>query len=161
MRSSPGRTETGAGAPRTQLAPVAPLIASTAMRIARDMYDEIVEHARADNPDECCGIVSVDGDSARRVYRTTNVEASPLRFVIDPTELYRVHTDIEDAGLTLGAIYHSHTRSEPYPSQTDINFAKGWPGVLWIIVGLDGGEADVRTWRIDDGKVSDAELVVE
>ena len=61
----------------------------------------------------------------------------------------------------LGAIYHSHTRTEPRPSQTDINFAKLWPDVLWIIVGLAGSEADVRTWRIDDGRVSDAELVVE
>src|ERR1700753_3619264 len=113
-----------------------PLIASTAMRIERAMYDEIVAHAQADAPDECCGIVSIDGDRAARVYRTTNPEGSPLGFVIDPLELYRVHGDIEDAGLELGAIYHSHTRSEPYPSQTDINFAKGWPGVLWIIVGL-------------------------
>ena len=61
----------------------------------------------------------------------------------------------------MGAIYHSHTRTEPRPSQTDINFAKLWPGVLWIIVGLAGGEVDVRTWRIEDGQVSDTELVVE
>jgi proteasome lid subunit RPN8/RPN11 len=130
------------------------------MRIAREMYDEIVAHAQADDPDECCGIVSVDGDRAARVYRTTNVEASPLRFVIDPKELYRVHTEIEDAGLTLGAIYHSHTRSEPYPSQTDINFAAGWPGVQWLIVGLRKGspDAEVRCYRIDDGRVSEVEL---
>ena len=68
---------------------------------------------------------------------------------------------IEDAGQVLGAIYHSHTRTEPRPSQTDINFAKLWPDVLWIIVGLADGHPDVRTWRIDDGRVSDAELVVE
>jgi proteasome lid subunit RPN8/RPN11 len=90
-----------------------------------------------------------------------NAEASPLRFRIDPDEQLELHNRIEEAGLELGAIYHSHTRTEPRPSQTDINFAKLWPGVLWIIVGLAGGEADVRTWRIDDGKVSDAELVVE
>ncbi len=36
-------------------------------------------------------------------------------------------------------IYHSHTRSEPYPSQTDVNFAAHWPGVEWLIVGLAGG----------------------
>jgi len=138
-----------------------PLIASTAMRIAREMYDEIVAHAQADNPDECCGIVSVDDARvAARVYRTTNVEASPLRFVIDPKELFRVHTDIEDAGHALGAIYHSHTRTEPYPSQTDINFARGWPGVLWIIVGLAGEGPKVRTFEIADGRVSETELEV-
>ena len=122
------------------------------MRIARALYDEIVDHARADAPDECCGIVSSDGGEARCVYSTVNVEASPLRFVIDPQELYRVHAEIEDAGLDLGAIYHSHTRSEPYPSQTDINFAAGWPGVLWIIVGLAGDEPKVRTFQISEGR---------
>jgi proteasome lid subunit RPN8/RPN11 len=130
------------------------------MRIERAMYDQIVTHAQADAPDECCGIVSVDGDRAARVYRTTNAEASPLRFVIDPLELYRVHGDIEDAGLELGAIYHSHTRSEPYPSQTDINFAKGWPGVLWIIVGLADQQPKVRTFAIAGGDVSETELEV-
>ncbi|MFK9780921.1 Mov34/MPN/PAD-1 family protein, partial [Escherichia coli] len=64
-------------------------------------------------------------------------------------------------GLELGAIYHSHTRTEPRPSQTDINFSRAWPGVLWIIVGLAGDDAEVRTWQIEDGQVSEAELVVE
>ena len=131
------------------------------MRISREMLDEIVAHAEADAPDECCGIVSVDGERAVRVYRTANAEASPLRFVIDPAELYRVHSDIEDAGLELGAIYHSHTRSEPYPSQTDLNFAAGWPGVEWIIVGLASEQPKVRTFRIDGGQVSETKLTVE
>jgi proteasome lid subunit RPN8/RPN11 len=131
------------------------------MRIAREMYDEIVAHAVEEAPNECCGIVSLAGEDAARVYRTTNTEASPFRFVIDPAEQYRVYKEIMDADLDLGAIYHSHTRSEPEPSQTDINFAKEWPGVLWIIVGLADGAPKVRTWRIDGAEVSEAELVVE
>jgi [CysO sulfur-carrier protein]-S-L-cysteine hydrolase len=131
------------------------------MRIARDLYEEMIAHAREEAPNECCGMVASNDAHAVAVYRAVNAEASPLRFRIDPEEQLELHNQIEDAGLRLGAIYHSHTRTEPRPSQTDINFAKLWPGVLWIIVGLDGGEADVRTWRIDDGKVSDAKLVVE
>ena len=130
------------------------------MRITREMYDEIVAHARADDPDECCGIVSVDGDRAARVYRTENAEASPLRFVIDPLELYRVHSAIEDAGLELGAIYHSHTRSEPYPSQTDINFAQGWPGVQWLIFGLAGPEPTARIFEIRGDEVIEHDVEV-
>jgi proteasome lid subunit RPN8/RPN11 len=130
------------------------------MRMAKSLYDEIVAHAVEDAPDECCGIVSSAGGQAVKVYRTTNVEASPFRFVIDGQEQYRIHEEIEDAELDLGAIYHSHTRSEPRPSQTDINFAKSWPGVLWIIVGLADGEPDVRIWTIDGADVSEAELVV-
>jgi proteasome lid subunit RPN8/RPN11 len=106
-------------------------------------------------------MVGSNDGQAVAVYRAVNAEASPLRFRIDPEEQLELHTKIEDAGLDLGAIYHSHTRTAPNPSQTDINFAKLWPGVLWIIVGLDGDEAEVRTWRIDDGRVTDAELVVE
>jgi proteasome lid subunit RPN8/RPN11 len=130
------------------------------MRIGREMYEEIVAHAQAEAPNECCGMVaSRDGD-AIKVYRATNAEASPFRFVIDAREQLEIHQAMEAAELDLGAIYHSHTRSEPKPSQTDINFSKAWPGVLWIIVGLAGGEVEVRTWRIDDGRVSEAELVV-
>ena len=137
------------------------LVASTNMRIAREMYDEIVAHARTDAPNECCGIVaSRDGDAVK-VYRATNAEASPFRFVIDPREQLDIHNAIDAADLDLGAIYHSHTRTAPSPSQTDINFSKAWPGVLWIIVGLADGDPQVRTWRIDDGRVSEAELVVE
>jgi [CysO sulfur-carrier protein]-S-L-cysteine hydrolase len=125
------------------------------------MYDEMVVHAHQDAPNECCGMVATRDGDVVRVYRTTNVEASPFRFVIDGAEQLRVYNEIEAAGLELGAIYHSHTRTEPRPSQTDINFSRAWPGVLWIIVGVNGDGADVRTWRIEDGQVSEAELVVD
>ena len=131
------------------------------MRIARELFEEMIAHAREDAPNECCGMVGSTDGRAVAVYRAVNAEASPLRFRIDPDEQLELHNRIDEAGLELGAIYHSHTRTAPRPSQTDINFAKLWPGVLWIIVGLDGDDADVQTWRIDDGRVSDAELVVE
>ena len=85
-------------------------------------------------------VASRDGDVVK-VYPATNAEASPFRFVIDAREQLEIHSEIEAAELDLGAIYHSHTRTEPKPSQTDINFSKAWPGVLWIIVGLAGGRA--------------------
>ena len=65
-----------------------------------------------------------------------------MRFEIDAEELLRRSSEIEDAGWELGAIYHSHMRSAPYPSQTDINFARRAGRALeWIIVGLAGGRA--------------------
>jgi proteasome lid subunit RPN8/RPN11 len=131
------------------------------MRIARNLYDEIVEHARADAPNECCGIVSADGGAAVKVYRAENKLANRFSFEIDGREALRISDEIEGAGHELRAIYHSHTRSAPKPSLTDIKFAANWPGVLWIIVGLAGPEPEVRTWLIDDGAVSEAELVVE
>jgi proteasome lid subunit RPN8/RPN11 len=134
--------------------------------ISRALLDELIAHAREEAPNECCGIVAVeldpsDGEPARaaRVHRAVNTAASPLRFEVDGLELLHTIDEIEDAGRELGAIYHSHTRSAPYPSQTDINFAVNWPGVEWIIVGLaDGAEPEVRSYLIDRGQVREVEL---
>lgn len=130
------------------------------MRISRQLYDEMVAHAQADAPDECCGMIASRDGEAVRLYRAENAAHSPLRYEIDGAEQYRIQMEIEDAGLDLGAIYHSHTRSAPYPSQTDINLAF-YPETLYIIVGVAGDEPEVRAFRIQDGQVSDAELQVE
>jgi [CysO sulfur-carrier protein]-S-L-cysteine hydrolase len=131
------------------------------MRISREHYEQIVGHAREDAPDECCGMVAGRADEAVKVFRATNIEHSQLRFMIDPKEQLKIDQEIDAEGLELTAIYHSHTRTEPKPSETDIIFARLWPGVLWVIVGLAGGEPDVRLWRIDDGHATEAQLVVE
>jgi proteasome lid subunit RPN8/RPN11 len=130
--------------------------------IARALLVELIAHAREDAPNECCGVVAVtpgDPVSATRVHRALNTAASPLRFEVDGLELLHTIEAIEADGSELGAIYHSHTRSAPYPSQTDINFAANWPGVEWIIVGLAGGEdPEVRSYLIDDGKVEEVSV---
>jgi [CysO sulfur-carrier protein]-S-L-cysteine hydrolase len=99
-------------------------------------------------------IASRDGEAVA-VHRVRNADASPLRYRMDPMEQYRALDAIERDGLELGAIYHSHTRSDPIPSQTDVNLATlpgtdraAYPGTLYVIVGLKGGEADVRAWDI-------------
>lgn len=138
------------------------------MLISRALLDELIAHARQEAPNECCGIVSVHADNggggraivrAARVHRAVNTAASPLRFEVDGRELLAAIDDIEREGAELGAIYHSHTRSEPYPSQTDINFAANWPGVEWIIVGLAGRrEPEVRSYLIEAGGVREVTL---
>jgi proteasome lid subunit RPN8/RPN11 len=131
------------------------------LRISRQLLDEVVAHARADAPNECCGMIATREGEAVAVHRTRNIHASPLRYEMEPNEQIRVLNAIDDAGHELGAIYHSHTRSEPVPSPTDVNLAKWWPEPLYVIVGLDGDEPDVRAWRIVDGVVSEAALEVE
>lgn len=132
------------------------------MRIAQDLLAAIVEHARRDAPNECCGMVAAQGDQAVSVHAATNTAASPFRFEVDGMELHRTLTEIEDAGFDLGAIYHSHTRSEPFPSQTDVNFAANWPGVEWIIVGLaNGDEPLVRSYLIDKGEITEVPVDVD
>jgi [CysO sulfur-carrier protein]-S-L-cysteine hydrolase len=135
------------------------------MKIARELLEEIVAHALEDPTIECCGVVATlpagDGEAkvATRVYRAENIHASALKFEIEPIALYRLNETIEDAGWEIGAIYHSHVRSEPYPSQTDVGFAAGWPGLEWIIVGLASGERPkVRSYVIDRADVSEVPL---
>src|SRR5215210_7121775 len=128
--------------------------------MARTLRDRVIAHARRDAPNECCGLVATRDGRAASVHEASNTAASPFRFEVDGMELYRKMTAIEGRGEELGAIYHSHTRSAPYPSQTDVNFAAGWPGVEWLIVGLAGGDGpEVRSYRIDDGRI--AEVPVE
>jgi proteasome lid subunit RPN8/RPN11 len=129
------------------------------LRIAADLLERVVEHARRDAPNECCGFLAVEDGRAVEVVEVENVAASPLRFEVGPPDLLRI-TDIEDAGREV-VIYHSHTRSAPYPSQTDVNFAANWPGVEWLIVGTAGAEPEVRSYRIDDGTVREVEVEVD
>jgi proteasome lid subunit RPN8/RPN11 len=129
------------------------------MRIARSLWDEIVSHAIQDAPNECCGMIASRDGEAVKIYRAANAAASPLRYEIDGAEQYRIQMQIDDEGLDLGAIYHSHTRSAPYPSQTDINLAF-YPDALYVIVGVAGEEPEVRAYTIRDGTVSEAEFVV-
>ena len=130
------------------------------MRIAQALIDEIVAHALEDAPNECCGMIAARDGHAVTVHRARNAAASPLRYEIDGMEQYELQTAIEDAGLELGAIYHSHTRSAPYPSQTDINLAF-YPESLYVIVGVkDPAAPEVKAYRIEDGRVTEAELDV-
>jgi proteasome lid subunit RPN8/RPN11 len=132
------------------------------VRLDAALLERIVAHARRDFPNECCGMVGVADGRAVSVHEATNVAASPLRFEVDGREVMSTIDAIEEQGRELGAIYHSHTRSEPYPSQTDVNFAANWPGVEWLIVGLPrDGEPTVRSYRIDDGVISEIEVVVD
>jgi [CysO sulfur-carrier protein]-S-L-cysteine hydrolase len=132
------------------------------MRIAQSLIDEMVAHAREDLPNECCGMVGgVDGE-ATVVVPVVNAAASPLRFEMDPQGQYDALKSIEDDGEALLAIYHSHTKSAAYPSQTDVNQAVNWPDAIYLIVSLENGDApDVKGYWLKDLKIADAELVIE
>jgi proteasome lid subunit RPN8/RPN11 len=132
-----------------------------AVRVPRTLYEQMLAHARGDAPNECCGFLATRGGEAVAVHPTRNTAASPLRFEIDSQELFSTYFAIEDAGCDVGVIYHSHTRSDPYPSQTDINFAAKWPGVWWLIFGLAGEEPTARIFEIRDGAVDERALRVE
>jgi proteasome lid subunit RPN8/RPN11 len=129
------------------------------MRIPQSIYGEMVEHAREEAPNECCGLIGGDDGEARTLYRARNAEASPLRYNLDPQDQFRIMREMEERGEELSAIYHSHTHSPAYPSQTDINLA-AYPDALCLIVSLAEGEEELRGFRITEGDVSEAALAI-
>ncbi len=104
-------------------------------------------------------IGGTDGE-AISIHRTANAEASPLRYSIDAKELLDTYNAIEESGHELAAIYHSHTASPAYPSQTDVNLA-GWPDLVYLIVSLENpGDPDLKGFFIRDRQISEAPLDV-
>jgi proteasome lid subunit RPN8/RPN11 len=133
--------------------------------ISQDLLEQILAHARAEAPNECCGVVAVVPASegrpaqATRVRAARNIHTSPKRFEIDGKDVARAIDEFDEAGWDIGAIYHSHTHTAPYPSQTDINFAAHWPGVEWIIVGLaEPDRPEIRSYLIEEGVVREVEI---
>jgi [CysO sulfur-carrier protein]-S-L-cysteine hydrolase len=131
------------------------------MRIAQSLIDEMVAHARGDLPNECCGLIGGRDGEATVVRRVENAAASPLRYEMDPKAQYDAYTAIEEEGLELLAIYHSHTKSAAYPSQTDVNQAVAWPDQVYVIVSLaDAGAPDVKAYLLKDLRIAGVELDV-
>ncbi len=128
------------------------------LTLPQQFIDEMVEQAREDAPNECCGIIAGQDGRAVKLFRATNAEASPYRYSVDPEDLFRIHRECEDNGWEFLAIYHSHTASEAYPSGTDIRLAF-WPESFYVLVSLTRpDEPAVRAFRIVDGEVQEEEL---
>ena len=131
------------------------------MKVAQALIDEMVAHAREDLPNECCGMVGGRDGEADVVIRVANSAASPLRYEMDPQEQYDALKAIEDGGGELLAIYHSHTKSAAYPSQTDVNQAVAWPEQIYVIVSLAEEDApDVKAYLLRDLRIADVEIDV-
>ena len=131
------------------------------MRIAQSLIDEMVAHAREDLPNECCGMIGGRNGEATEVVRVVNSAASPLRYEMDPQGQYNALKSIEDDGGELLGIYHSHTKSAAYPSQTDVNQAVAWPEQIYVIVSLaDEDSPDVKAYLLKDLRIADVELSV-
>ena len=135
------------------------------MQIRQQFVDELIAHSRESLPNECCGILSGAGGYVEKLYRMTNVEASPFRFSMDPLEIMKVDEEAGEMKLELLAIYHSHTHSEAYPSDTDVRIAGGtnelWPEVRYILVSLmDPADPKVRLFRINQQVVTEETLQV-
>jgi proteasome lid subunit RPN8/RPN11 len=124
------------------------------------LYKEIVEQGLREFPNECCGLIAgVDG-VATKVFPMTNADASPVTYRLDGKEQLQVFDRMDDEGLDLWAIYHSHTHSEAYPSETDIKLAF-YPDSRYLLLSLaDRAEPVLRSFFIVDGQVTEEELTI-
>ncbi len=131
------------------------------MRISQELARELVDHAVADLPNECCGMIAGRGGTATRVLRAGNSEGSPFMYVMDPREQLRIMDAIDDSGDDLLAIYHSHTRSAAYPSRTDVELAF-YPDTLYLIVSIADRDApEIRAFRLSKGAPEGQQIAEE
>ncbi len=125
------------------------------------MARELVDHAIADLPNECCGMISGEDGTATGVFRAANSEGSPFMYVMDPREQLRIMDAIDESGEDLLAIYHSHTRSAAYPSRTDVELAF-FPGTLYLIVSIADRDApEIRAFRLSRGAPEGEQIAEE
>jgi [CysO sulfur-carrier protein]-S-L-cysteine hydrolase len=128
------------------------------LELPQAMVDQVLAHARRDHPDECCGVIAGRGGVATRLFEMTNAERSPTGFTFDSAEWLRVYREIDDADEEFLVVYHSHTMTEAYPSRTDVAWSGETEFAHWLLVSTRSDEDEVRSYRIDDGVVSEEEV---
>lgn len=138
---------------------------SGGLTIPAALAAELLRHARAEVPNEACGILSgnLSEGEATRYHPARNADASPYRYTVHPDDLLRILLGIEDVGEDLVAIFHSHTLTPAVPSPTDIRSAH-YPEAFHLLATLADPHAEptasLRAWRIRDGSVEEVPLEV-
>ena len=128
------------------------------LTLHKHFTEELFEHALQEDPDECCGILGVKDGEVQKVYRMTNVTKSPYRYTMDGQEHYEVMKDMDIHGFE-GAIYHSHTHTQAYPSDTDVRLAEPWPDTLFILISLlDKSHPVIRAFLIEGTEIIEQDV---
>ena len=118
------------------------------IRIPKDIFEGMVEHAKKESPLECCGILGGKGETVQRAFELQNAEKSPIRFSISPQEQLKFFDEIERHSIEMIAIYHSHPDSIPFPSETDVKMAF-YPEMSSVIISLkERDNPVVKAFRI-------------
>jgi proteasome lid subunit RPN8/RPN11 len=138
-----------------------------ALRITQDQLARIIAQARAEAPNECCGMLAGRGEVVEEVFPGRNTDRSPKTYLMDPEDQIRAFRTIDERGWDLVGIYHSHPHTEAYPSRTDRERAVDgegtplFPDARYVIVSLrDSTQPQVRAFRIAGGAFTEEEVVV-
>jgi [CysO sulfur-carrier protein]-S-L-cysteine hydrolase len=130
------------------------------LTISPELRARIVAHARADHPDEACGIIAGPAGSDRplRFIPMLNAARSPTFYEFDSLEQLQVWREMDERDEEPVVIYHSHTATEAYPSRTDISLAQE-PGAHYVLVSTrEPDQVEFRSFRIVDGVVTEEEV---
>jgi len=120
---------------------------------------EMIDHAREEAPVEACGILAGKEGRVVEVHRARNADCSPTSYRLDPEEQYRIFVDIEDKGLDIVGIYHSHPASPAVPSSVDLEQAY-YPEAIYLVISLvDPVKPEVRAFTIANGEISEKEIL--
>ena len=132
------------------------------LTIPRELHDKIVAHARADHPDEACGVLAgpAGRDRPERFIPMTNAARSPTFYEFDSTEQFQVWKEIDERDEEPVVIYHSHTATEAYPSRTDIDLAAVPEAHYVLVAAWDENAIEFRSYRIADGEVTEEPVTV-
>ncbi len=144
-----------------------------AIQLTKEISDALIAHARAEAPNECCGLLAGTDKTATEIYKITNLPSDDpsiknlnvpadrtLRYVMDPKEQITAFKQMREKKTALLAIYHSHTHSEAYPSATDVRLAF-YPDVYYLIASLeDKNNPHIRAFTIVDENISETEIEV-
>jgi len=134
-----------------------------ALVIAAHLYESILAHVRRTYPHEACGVVAGPRGTGRaeRHIELVNSVRSSVAFDVDPIDLLRVYRDLDARDEDVVVAYHSHPNAPAYPSQTDIAYATS-PEAHYVIASvLDREIGEFRSFRIDDGRVTEEHVIVE
>ena len=132
------------------------------LTIRAELVDAMVAHARADHPDEACGVIAgpEGSDRPERFIPMVNAARSPTFYEFDSGDLLRLYRDLDARDEEPVVVYHSHTATEAYPSRTDVSYASE-PGAHYLLVSTREPEVDeVRSYRIVDGVITEEEVRV-
>jgi [CysO sulfur-carrier protein]-S-L-cysteine hydrolase len=128
--------------------------------LGRDHYEQIVAHARSDQPYEVCGLIAGADGAIEKVYEIPNAARSMTYYSMDPKAMLHAFNEMDDKGWDLLAIYHSHTHTEAFPSPTDVELAF-YPDAVYLIVSLQEEDPVIRAFNIREGTITERELFVD
>ena len=140
---------------------------ASVLRLTHAQYETVVSHCFDDFPDEACGLLAGPMDSSSAAgtgevtaaYPCKNADQSARTYTVDSRDYLRAMRDAESRGDEIIGVWHSHTHTDAYPSDTDVRQAME-PNWIYVLVSLKQAEPVLRAYRIRDGKTSEVDVDV-